>query len=483
MRFSHQARLLPVILSVLLSACGGGASDSPAGIVPGVIGATDTGGSAPVDGTPVDGTLAAMTMSCPDGAGWQCSGGSILRVDNGIALTRSGVQAYGKSTNDLEPVIVEVGKAIGLMPASGGSAEVRIRKDPNAAVSTPALLLRNLGISWDQVTDRPIIIETFMTARGRVELDTSGALAFTTVPPVTDTNWWDVGIKGFAGTKLNYANNSYFPRSEPSRCPADLIPCPTIESTGVRTTQGNWRSGGIEPDVTVGGRLHEDGDAAAGLGRPDANGNPTYLGGSTAPDVPFPGSKGYRTLDTWSYRYANFGSWTTQDTVNILEWGGTFEHNRGRRGTVAFGEATDPATVPTSGSATYGGLAYGWYSPNAKDDPVVFRAAVTVTVNFANRQVTVALSNPVTYDASLAPVPTAVTATASLGDALGPTAGYMTAAAANASMSGGLSTRFFGPAVTSGSSGAGPAEIAGVFSMNNSASGRISLGGFIGAKQ
>lgn len=483
MRLLPQARLFPFILTVLLSACGGSSGDPASGvsIAPVADSSSDTGNTGNT-GTPGD-SMASLTMSCPDGTGWQCSGDTILRVDNGIALTRSGVQAYGKSTNDLEPVIVEVGKAIGLIPASGGTAEIRIRKDSSAVASSPALLLRDLDISWDQATDRPIIIETFMTARGRVELDNNRALAFKALPPVTDTDWWDVGQKGFAGTKLNYANNAYFPRTEPSRCPADLIPCPTIESTGIRSTQGNWRSGGIEPDVTVGGRLHEDGDAAAGIGQPDANGNPSYLGGSTAPDVPFPGSKGYRTLDIWSYRYANFGSWVTQDTVNILEWGGTFEHNRGRRGTVAFGDATDPASIPTTGSASYVGLAYGWYSPNAKDDPVVFRAAATVSANFATRVVSIVLSNPVTYDASLAPVPTAVTVQTTLGPAGQSTASYMSGAAINASMSGGLSARFFGPIVGAGTSGAGPAELAGVFSMNNPTSGRISLGGFIGSRQ
>ncbi|WP_151446618.1 hypothetical protein [Lacisediminimonas profundi] len=479
---SSQARLFPVILSALLSACGGGSSG---GIDTTIANASSGNAAVGNGGNPAGGsgdTLANLTMSCADGSGWQCSGGSILRVDNGIALTRSGVQAYGKSTNDLEPVVVETGRAIGLMPASGGTAEVRIRKDGNSAVSTPALLLSNLGISWDGKTDRPIIIETFMTSQGRVELGNGGTLSFRALPPATDLSYWDVGIKGASGTKINYANNSYFPRSDPSRCPADLIPCPTIESTGLRITQGDWRSGGIEPDLLVGGRLHEDGDTYAGNGPTDANGNVTYITTSTGPGVPFPGSKGYRTLDNWSYRYGNFASWVTQDTVDIIEWGGTYEINRGRRGVLAYGDATDPAAVPATGSATYTGLAYGWYSPNGTDDPVVFRAAATITANFATRQVTVALSNAVTYDASLAPVPTAVSVITTLGAAGQASANYMTGAGANAVLSGGLSARFFGP-VAAGGSGTGPAELAGVFSMNNPATGQVSLGGFIGARQ
>lgn len=469
----HPIRFVPLILASLLAACGGGGSSGGGSPSAGTTnGNTATGGND---------TLANLTMSCPDGDGWQCSGSTVLRVDNGIRMTRSGVQAAGKSTNDLEPVIALPGRAIGMMTMDAGTAEVRVRKDAGGAVSTPALLLSNFDISWDSVTDRPIIIETFMTARGRVELMNNGALTFRSLPPPTDTAWWDAGTKGRNGTKINYANNSYFPRAEPSRCPADLIPCPTIESTGVRTSQGDWRTGGVEPDSTVGGRLHEDGDAAAGIGPNDANGNPTYLGGSTAPDVPFPGSKGYRSLDNWSYRYANFASWTTQDTVNILEWGGQYEHNRGRRGVVAYGDVTNPSAVPTTGSSTYTGIAYGWYSPNAVDDPIVFRAAATITANFATRQVSIALSNAVTYDASLTPVPANVTVTASLGT--GGEANYMTAAASNGTMAGGVSARFFGPVVTTGSSGAGPAELSGVVRMNNAGSGQISLGGFIAAKR
>ncbi|MDB5797847.1 MAG: hypothetical protein JWP36_1749 [Paucimonas sp.] len=476
MRLSIHARpqaartVLALILASLLPGCGGGSSSAPASGV-----ATSNAGNVANGGT-----LAALTMSCPDGAGWQCSGETVLQTDNGISLTRSGVEAFGKSTNDLQPVIEQVGRAIGMMPATGGTAEVRVRKDANGAVSSPAVLLSNLDISWDAKTDRPIIIETFMTAPGRVELDANRALAFRPLPPVTDEAFWDMATKGQGGTKLNYANNSYFPRAEPGRCPADLVPCPTKESDGVNYKQGDWRTGGIEPDLTVGGRLHEDGDAAAGIGH-DANGNVTYFGGSTAPGVPFPGSKGYRTLDNWSLRYANFATWSTQDTVNILEWGGLFEHNRGRRGVLAFGDVTDPATVPASGSASYTGVAYGWYSVNAKDDPIVFRAAATATVNFATRQVSVALANSVIFDASLAPVPTSVSTNITLGS--GAQGNYATGTAANAAMAGGLSARFFGPVVTTGNSGAGPAELAGVFSMNNAGSGQFSLGGFIGSKR
>jgi len=65
----------------------------------------------------------------------------------------------------------------------------------------------------------------------------------------------------------------------------------------------------------------------------------------------------------------------TQDTINIYEWGGVFEHNKNRRGIVTFGETADPALVPTSGSASYIGVVHGRYSGNGSDDPVPFVCA------------------------------------------------------------------------------------------------------------
>jgi hypothetical protein len=120
--------LTAATLATLLAACGGGSGSG-----------NSSGGAQPA------GTSASMSMSCADGPAWQCSGGSTIRVDNGVALTSSGVQAYGKSTSDLANPIVEKTTAYGLAPASGGTAEVRLAKDANGVVSRAALLLSNLG--------------------------------------------------------------------------------------------------------------------------------------------------------------------------------------------------------------------------------------------------------------------------------------------------------------------------------------------------
>lgn len=174
--------LKPLCLALLaagfLSACGGGGgSDSaapspgtttPGGTTPGgtTPGGTTPGGTTPDTGTPSTAvppvsSTASMVMSCPGGATVQCSGDSIIRTDNDITLTSSGVQAYGQSTSDLaNPIVVRTG-ASGFAPASGGHAEIRISKvDASATPSAPIVILRNLGLSWDNRVDRPPIVET-----------------------------------------------------------------------------------------------------------------------------------------------------------------------------------------------------------------------------------------------------------------------------------------------------------------------------------
>jgi hypothetical protein len=265
-----------------------------------------------------------------------------------------------------------------------------------------------------------------------------------------------------------------------------MTPCPTTESSGLQRQSGDWLSGGTRPHSASATRLHGDGDVHAGDGPPDANGNPTILPGGDGPGVPFPGSKGYRHLTSWSYQYANLGAWITQDTVQIVEWTGgpgTDEHNQSRSGMTAFGAVTDPASVPTNGSATYAGIVYGWYAPNATTEAPFFRGSALVTVNFATRQVTVSIQNTRTDDAAATTVPVALTATTAMGAAGSNVANYLTGTAANGSLSGGLSGRYFGPVVTAGSSGTGPAEIGGSFSLSNSATGAAVVGGFIGRKQ
>jgi hypothetical protein len=77
-------------------------------------------------------------------------------------------------------------------------------------------------------------------------------------------------------------------------------------------------------------------------------------------------------------------------------------------------------------------------------------------------------------------VPVALTSTVTLGTV--DNANYMTGAASNATLSGGLGARLFGP-VASGGSGTGPAEIGGAFRLSNTGTGAVVVAGFIARKQ
>lgn len=419
-----------------------------------------------------------MTMSCVDGPTYQCSGSSIIKRDNGVALTRSGVQVYGISTSDLANPNPYPTGAFGLALASGGIAEVRVNKSGSGAISQAALLLNNLGLTWDGRTERPQIIDTFTPTQGRVQLDSAGRLVFGALPASSNLGFYDFAYQGTSGTQQNYANNRYFPRSEPSRCP--WTPCATIETNGLYYNQGNWRTGGGTPDTAGANREHGDGDVHAGDAPPGSN--PPWLEGGTGYGVPFPGSKGNRAIYLQSFQYANLASWSTQDTVFINEWGGGNEHNKNRRGMLAFGAVSDPAIVPVTGSATYSGVAYGQYGRNRTDDPVSFTGSATVTVNFASREVIVNITNTVA-SGSGASVPVALRAVTTMGAAGTSSTNYMTGPVDNGTLRGGLSGRHFGPLVTTGSSGTGPAEIGGAFSLSSSGTGAVALGGFIARKQ
>jgi hypothetical protein len=422
-----------------------------------------------------------MTMSCVDGPATQCSGDSIIRTDNGVALTRSGVQSYGKSTSDLRNPIPDTTTATGMMLASGGVAEIRVGKDAGGIVSNPVLLLSNFGLTWDGKVERPTIVETFRTTQGRVQQDASSAITSGALAVSSNIGFYDFAVKGVAGTQVNYANNAYFPRSEPSRC--DISPCRTLETTGPEYQAGDWTSGGNVPNQMHVFRLHEDGDVHAGNGLPDVNGNPTILPGGNGFGVPFPGSKGGRDFYNWSYGYGNLTAWQTQDTVQIGNWGALNEHNKIRRGTVAFGATSDPAAVPVAGTAIYAGVAYGWYVPNAIDDVVFFRAQASISANFATRSVTVTIQNAGRVFAPAGSVPVTFNAVTALGASGTAIANYLTGTVNNGTLAGGLGGRYFGPIVTAGSSGAGPAEIGGSFSLSNASSGQAVVGGFIARKQ
>lgn len=476
---------LALSLACSLAACGGGGGSSGGspttagtGTASGndltLIGDIQTVGVNPVADPPAN---TSMNMSCVDGGNVQCSGNTVLRVDNQVALTSSGVQVYGKSTNDLAPVIANTGQATGLMPASGGIAEIRVTKGAGSAPSAPALLLRDIGISWDSRTDRPPIIETFRTSQGRVALDASGKIITGPLPDPSNITFYDYATKGSAATQSRYANNTYFPRDlsvYPVRCPANAPNCRTTETNGFSSTQGNWRQGGIEPDTSTVFRLHADGDLFAGDAVP-VNGQRQFLPGGDGFGVSYPGFKGWRGLDLWTMQYANLAAWSTMDTVNIVEFaGGSNEHNKARRGTVAFGQVTDSAAVPSSGTATYSGVAYGWYAADATNEPVYYRGAVNIVVNFATRQAQITIQNSVTYDSNLTPVPANLATTMSWTPPAN--ANYMTAPVAGA-IPGGISARFFGPV------DGGPAETAGSFMLNNPGTGQTVIAGFIARKQ
>ncbi len=412
-------------------------------------------------------------MQCLDGATFQCSGATLLRTENGIALSDSGVQVYGVSTSDLEVVNPNMTGATGYRPATGGSAEIRLDKDASGNVGSMYLILRNLGLSWDGVRERPAIIEVFNPAQGRSGLDANGRVVFSSLPDSADLDFYDFVTLGPNGNQSNYANNRYFPRTDnPARCPPDIDPCPQTETGGVGSAAGSWRSGGDIPDWASAGRLHGDGDVHAGNGNPVGS-VPTWLPGGTGIGVPFPGSKGYRSLANWGYRYANLSTWTTQDTVLIEEWAGLGnEHNKNRRGAIAFGDVTTPASVPSTGMASYQGIAYGWYTPDGQAEPRMYWGDATVNANFAAGQVTVAIANTSTYDAQSDSVPAELNATATMGAAQ--ERNYMTGAAATGAMNGGVSARWFGPV-----DGSAPPEIAGTFTLTNAGSGEAIIGGFI----
>jgi hypothetical protein len=449
-------------------------------------GGTGTGGTGGTTTGPAPVTGTTLAMTCVDGPNVQCSGDTAIRTENGVTLTTSGVQAYGKSTADLAATITDTTRTTGFAPATGGLAEVRVTKDAAGTITAPTLLLSNLGISWDGKTERPKILETFTGGLGRNVQDASGKITSVALPESSNLGFYDFATKGAAATQVNYANNRYFPRTgNPPRCPAGVTPCPTDEAAVVTFAQGDWRNGtGLAADVTAAVRLHSDGDIHAGNDTPDASGAARFLPGGTGFGIPFPGNKGYRSMADFSYQYANLGTWLSSDTALVEEWARLGkEHTKNRRGVVAFGAVTDTAQVPTTGTAIYNGFVYGWYAATPGVEPSVFRADATMTVDFATRKVDVKVANATVYDQTAAPLPVAFTASTMMGATGSNVTNYMTGAVDAGTLKGGLSGRYFGPVVTSGNSGSGPAEIGGAFTLNNATSGATAVAGFIGRKQ
>lgn len=456
------------LLFLLLAACGGGDSGQPINLASGEQQTT----AQQNDANPT-------TMNCIDSGNVACTGNTILRVDNGIAVTASSVQTYGVSTNDLASPNPAPTQAYGLKAASGGLAEVRVIRQDNGEVESLAVLLSKFGISWDGKQDRPQIIETFATRLGRTEIDDKGKISFIALPPSTDLDFYDFARKGAAGTQSHYANNTYFPRSEPVRCPANYPNCPTVETAGLQKETGDWKTGGSIPDSVSASRLHSDGATQAGWGV-DANGKLVLLPSADGPGVSYPGFKGFRNYSNWSYGYANLGGWITQDTVLINEWGGGNEHNKMRRGIVAFGPATTPSQIPTTGTARYSGILRGWFGYDGANDVYPIVGTVIVVVDFATHSATVQIASTRIDEGTMDTVPVALTATTTIGSA--DFANYFNGRADNGTLNGGIGARFFGP-ITNGGSGTAPAEIGGSMTIQNAGTGMIAVAGFILRKQ
>jgi hypothetical protein len=469
MFFSLKGGAVCSTLFLFLTACGGG-----------------DGGDAPKllsgSGNITTSVQEAAIMSCQGSENAQCSGDKILGADNGVALTASGVQTYGVSTNDLMTPNPDTTQAFGLKPATGGKVEVRVKRNASGVIDSVAMLMSDMGLSWDGKNERPLVIETFSTRQGRAQLDSKGQIVFGPLPPISDTNFYDFPSKGAAGTQANYANNIYFPRSQPVRCPTDKPDCPTVESPPLLLTQGDWKTGGSLPDTVIATHLHSDGATEAGdevnQRMPPAIKDQFFL--QIDSGLPYPGFKGYRNYYQWSYGWANLAGWITQDTVMINEWGGNNEHNKMRRGYLAFGEVTNPTQMPTTGTATYTGTLRGWFSNDGVEDSNPIIGTVTAVVDFARQTVQINFSNTRLDVKDLSSVPISFTTTTNISS--GNLANYFTGSVNNGSVSGGLGARFFGPVTTNGGI-TGPAEVAGSYTFQNPNNGPVAIGGFLLKKQ
>ncbi len=467
------------LMTALLAGCGGG-GDGGSGVTN-----PDQGGG-PGAG---NGDNVVLTAACTDDS-FLCSGRTILDVNEGVVLTANSVQVYGLSTSDLDRATnPDYTFATGLMlpdcaamdlasdcnsPAKHGVAEIRKQRTDNGRL---VLLLDRVGISWDRGrSERPMIIDTFSTQKGRAELAQGDVVRFSTnLPDSSDTSFYDWSVEGANGTQANYANNVYFPRnSPPVRCPDDWPDCPDTESEGVRHNPdghvSDWRSGGLTPDIARASRYHGEGDLRAG-DKPDG----TPIDDNDGIASSYPGFKGYRTLTNRSYRYANLGTWLTSDTVNIVEWVTdglpAYEHAKFRYGMVAYGEVTTPAAVPASGTVIYRGVVHGSHVANGTAGTSEFSADATVTVNFSTGVATVAVADARTHDSNGIRISLpSINFTSATALAPGELRNYSAGVATTSSMTGGVSTRLFGPQAD---------ELGGTFSIQNAATGEAVIAGFI----
>lgn len=478
--FTFHPLCAALLLASMLTACSGGGGSS-VDTFAGTTGGNSSGSSSSSSGSSSSSSSSSggssagsgtLLMRCPEGTGVQCSGSTLLGSENGVAYTASGVQVYGRSTSDLATPILDITTPTGLERAAGGFAEFRIGRNASGNPVSPIMLLRNLGISWDGTKERPLIIEPFLPTAGRSMLEEDGTInTGLALPPSSDIGFYNFATLGLGATQENYGNNRYFPRASPARCDVSVTNCPAVETTGVRITLGDWRTGGSMADVAEASRLHEDGDVHAGDGSPNSNG----------PSVPSAGGKGYRALSHWSYGDVNLGTWVTADTVNIVEWRPgqpVSERAQIRRGAVAYGNVTPPYSMPTTGKVGYFGTLYGWYAPTRTGgEPDFVSAKVILEVDFASRVTSVRVQNVATYNALATPVAVDFTAVTALGT--GDRASYFTGPAVSGALTGGVSGRFFGP--VGSETGSAPSEIGGAVSLA-SPTGATLMGGFLGRR-
>lgn len=438
-----------LMTAAVVAACGGGGGGDPVSQLRQV---PDAAKPADVSG--------GTTMNCVGGnANSWCSGDAVLRNDSGVRLTSSGVFVYGKSTtdNDLTP-----SDSTGLDPVVADTqalAEIRVhRSAANGPVDSAAMLLGDLGITWDGTTERPRIIEAFEPTTGVTELDVSGAVVTSRGLYGVGDPYYDYSSPPPAGTQSHYANNRYFGCAAASSCTPR-------ETTGVSYIPGPFRTGGTDPDRTTAHRDHSDGDVRAGTP------------GGIVPSAGTNGSKGTRDLTIYSYLDANLAGWEIKETSYIDEWTPVVtpslpgEQSTRRLGLVAFGNTTAPANVPTSGEATYRGIVYGWHTTSGTATPTPYQAAAEIVVNFtsASRQTDIHVTNAPGGSAT----PVSFVSRAAFGAPGTNVANYLAGTVdtgGTAALTGQLGARFFGSAA---------AEVAGSFVLKNAATGAATVGGFI----
>ena len=476
--------------AMILAGCGGGGGggDSAAAAATPTPSPTPSPTPTPTPTpAPAPTPAGSLTMFCAEGAGWQCSGDVAVRTENGVTLSRSGVQVFGNSTSELKVPLDPATRfnPAGLTLGSGGFADIRVGKDASSLrINDGRMALSKLGITWDDSTERPTILEAFRTANGRVAQDSNGLFVFSALKAFNDIAFYDFATKLGGATQANYANNVYFPRVDPVRCPppAPAGGFPQAETAGITSTAGDWNAAvpGVAPHLANAGRLHSDGDTQAGA----ANAAGGLLPGATGISVGCPGSTGYRVFDARNFRAANLVRWLSQDNVHIGQWNGTNERTQHRRGFAAFGAVTDPALVPTTGASTYtAGVFWGLYSADGVTGPVEVVGDASVTVNYGTRAVTLNVIN-LRFLTGGAPLPFAtVTVATVIGTAGTANANYFTGPVTTGTgLNGGLSGRLFGD-VTGAGATAGPAEIGTVLrAIGAGATPPALIGGFIARK-